>query len=152
MGKMSSSTKVSRINIFSDGASRGNPGPSSIAFIILNVDGNVLEKCSEFIGTGTNNQAEYEALSRALEVALEFTSKDVVCHLDSELVVKQLNGEYEVHNHVLREMQLKVNRIKRRFRNVSFEHVPRTNVYIQQVDEMANKILDDVENRFKTGN
>jgi len=141
--------KISQVKVFSDGASRGNPGPSAIAFLILDMDDKVLKRCSKFIGVGTNNQAEYRALISALEAAFDFTDRDVVCHLDSELVVKQLNGEYEVRNPVLKALRLEVNCIKQRFRSVSFEYVPRINVYIQQVDEMANKVLDDVENRLK---
>ncbi len=110
----------------------------------------MLKQCSNFIGIGTNNQAEYKALISALEAASDFTDREVTCHLDSELVVKQLNGEYKVHNPVLKALWLEVNRIKKRFRSVSFNYVPRTNIFVEQVDEMANKILDNIENRFKT--
>jgi len=148
---MSSISKLPKVKIFSDGASRGNPGPSAAAFIILSADDKVLKRCSRFIGVGTNNQAEYRALISALEAASDFTDQEVDCSLDSELVVKQLNGDYEVHNLVLKGLWLEVNRMKKGFRNVSFMYVRRTNLYIQQVDEMANEILDDVENRFKPG-
>lgn len=139
------SCKCDWIKIFSDGASRGNPGPSAIAFIILSMDGEVLKRDSRFIGIGTNNQAEYRALIHALEAASDLTDRDVICHLDSELVVKQLNKEYKVHNPALKDLWLKVNRIKERFRNVSFHHVQRTNRYIHEVDRMANKTLDEIQ-------
>ena len=87
----------------------------------------------------------------ALEAASDFTDEEVDCSLDSELVVKQLNRDYEVHNRVLKDLWLEVNRIKKRFRNVSFWYVRRTNLFIKQVDEMANEKLEGVENRFKPG-
>lgn len=142
---MQSISKVTRVKIFSDGASRGNPGPSAMAFLILAADDKVLERSSRFIGIGTNNQAEYKALLRALEKALNFTDGEVSCYLDSELVVNQLNGEYKVRNPDLKTLWFEVNRIRQRFRNVSFEHVPRTNAYVQQVDEMANEALENFQ-------
>lgn len=148
---MSFIPNLPKVKIFSDGASRGNPGPSAVAFMILSIDGKELKRCSKFIGIGTNNQAEYKALTYALEAAFDFTSLGVVCYLDSELVAKQLNEEYRVRDPVLKALWLEVNRIKRKFRHVSFEYVPRTNLYVQQVDEMAKKILGNVENSSKTG-
>lgn len=141
--------KLPRVIVFSDGASRGNPGPSAIAFMVLSGDGRVLKGFSRSVAIGTNNQAEYKALIRALEAASEFTDQDVACRLDSQLVVKQLNGEYKVRNPVLKDLWLRVNDLKRRFRTVSFEYVPRTNSDMQRVDEMANKTLDNIENRSK---
>lgn len=139
------SGKYDRVTTFSDGASRGNPGPSAIAFVILNMDDKVVRRHSEFIGIGTNNQAEYKALICALKAASDLTDRDVICHLDSELIVKQLNTEYKVRNPVLKGLWLEVNRIKERFRNVSFQHVPRTNVYVDEVDRMANRTLDGIQ-------
>ena len=137
--------KHAGIRIFSDGASRGNPGPSAIAFIFLSVDDRPLKRYSRFIGTGTNNQAEYKALIRALEDASDLTDGNITSYLDSELVVKQLNGEYRVRNLVLRGLWLEVERIKERFRTVSFQHVPRTNTHIREVDKMVNETLDEFQ-------
>lgn len=145
---MSTPTRISHIKVFSDGASRGNPGPSAIAFIILDTDNRVLKQHSEFIGVGTNNQAEYKALISALEVAFSFTDRSVLCFLDSELLVRQLNGEYKVRDWVLKALWREVNLVRRRFWSVSFEYVPRTNVYMRLVDKMANSALDRVENRL----
>jgi len=116
-----------------------------MAFLILSGDDKVLERSSKFIGIGTNNQSEYKALLRALETALHFTDGEVSCYLDSELVAKQLNGKYKVRNPNLKTLWLEVNRIKQRFRSVCFEYVPRTNAYIEQVDEMANDTLDNAQ-------
>lgn len=134
----------SRLEVYSDGASRGNPGPSAIAFMIVAEDGEILKKHSEYVGVKTNNQAEYEALISALKSASKLTSEEVVCRMDSELVVKHLNGKYQVRNPKLKILWLKVRELKRSFQKVSFEHVPRTDNYIQKVDQLANEALDMV--------
>ena len=81
-----------RLRVYSDGASRGNPGISAIAFMIMTEDGRLLKKYSKYVGIRTNNQAEYEALISALESASKLTDQEVTCCMDSQLVVKQLNG------------------------------------------------------------
>jgi len=78
--------------IYSDGGSRGNPGPAASAFIALSENNAILMKDARCIGSRTNNQAEYEALISALEFASKLKAEEVVCHLDSELVTQQLNG------------------------------------------------------------
>ena len=132
------------MKVYSDGASRGNPGPSAIAFIILGEDEKTLKSHSEYVGVKTNNQAEYEALISALEFASKLTSQEVVCYMDSELVVKQLNEEYQVRNRKLKTLWLKVHELKQDFKKISFIHVPRTNSYIQEVDLLANQTLNRV--------
>jgi ribonuclease HI len=105
-----------RVEIFSDGASRGNPGVSAIAFMILSADGQLLTRHTKYVGVRTNNQAEYGALIADLESASELHIQEVVCHLDSELVVKQLRGEYRVRNSVLKRLWLRVQELKKHFR------------------------------------
>lgn len=134
-----------RLKIYSDGASRSNPGPSAIAFIILNDRGLVLKESSEYVGIGTNNQAEYKALIAALKSAINYGG-DVVCCSDSALVVKQLNGEYEVHDAKMRTLWRKVIALKERFKKITFVHVPRTHEYIVRVDKLVNQTLDAEEN------
>lgn len=73
-----------RLKVYSDGASRGNPGPSAIAFMILSEGRETLKRYSKYVGIGTNNQAEYRALISALEFASKLTSREVVCYLESE--------------------------------------------------------------------
>jgi len=136
-----------RLRIYSDGASRGNPGPSAIAFVILTEDGKILKRHSEYVGVRTNNQAEYEALISALESASELTSQEVVCYLDSELVVKHLNGEFQVRSSKLKTLWLRVRGLEQRFQKIIFKHVPRTENYIQEVDWLANQTLDKVRGR-----
>ena len=132
------------MKVYSDGASRGNPGPSAIAFIILGEDEKILKRYSGYVGVKTNNQAEYEALISALEFASKLTSQEVVCYMDSELVVKHLNEEYHVRNQKLKTFWLKVHELKQNFKKISFIHVPRTNSYIQEVDWLANQTLNRV--------
>jgi ribonuclease HI len=97
---------------------------------------------SRYIGIGTNNQAEYKALFEALETAAALEPESVVCHLDSELVAKQLSGEYRVKNKELRQIWQKVQELKERFSEIRFVNVPRTHIVIQEVDKLVNLILD----------
>jgi len=134
-----------RLRVYSDGASRGNPGISAIAFMILTEDGRLLKRYSRYVGVRTNNQAEYEALISALESASKLTDQEVTCCVDSELVVKQLNGEYRVRNPTLKTLWLKVQELKQSFRRTTFKSVPRTDIHIEQVDRLANQALDRVK-------
>jgi len=97
---------------------------------------------SRYVGSRTNNQAEYEALIAALESAIALQAEEVICHLDSELVVKQLNGEYRVKNSELRKLWRKIQELTKRFKKSSFISVPRTNIQIQKADALVNKALD----------
>jgi ribonuclease HI len=135
--------------IFTDGGARGNPGPAAIAYVVLSDKGQVLTSNSRFIGSRTNNQAEYEAVIAALKSAAALHVDEVVCHLDSELVVKQLTGEYTVKNAALRKLCNKVQELSRCFRKVSFTNVPRTDIQIQKVDALVNETLDRELSRFK---
>jgi ribonuclease HI len=112
--------------------------------MILNEKGKPLKSCSKYIGMRTNNQTEYHALISALESASKLTQQGVTCYLDSELVVKQLNGAYQVRNPTLKALWLKVSELARRFQRISFTHVPRTDRYIQEVDRLANQTLEEI--------
>lgn len=127
--------------IYSDGASRGNPGPAAAAFKILDRRGVLMKLSTQFLGRRTNNEAEYEAVIFALKEARSFTKEIVHCFLDSELVVKQLNGEYQVLNPRLEGLWLRVRELQQEFRNVSFSHVSRSNINIKEVDKLANRVL-----------
>ena len=133
-----------RVKVYSDGASRGNPGISAIAFMILDEDDKLLKTCSKYVGIRTNNQAEYEALISALEFASKLTDQEVTCFIDSELVAKQLNEAYKVRNPRLRALWLKVQELEQSFERVKFKSVPRTDIHIRQVDRLANQALDRV--------
>jgi ribonuclease HI len=126
----------------SDGGARGNPGPGAIG-IIIRKDNEILTKYSQFIGRNvTNNIAEYEALIKALEIASKFTKEEVTCVLDSELVVKQLLGEYRVKNTRLMELFLKVQKLQENFKRIKYQHVSRMDKYQQITDEILNDELD----------
>ena len=129
--------------VYSDGGARGNPGPAAIAFLALTETGEVVKADSSFIGTHTNNQAEYDALNAALQFAIAAKAEEVVCHLDSELVVKQLNGEYSVKNLELQKLWRKARELRGYLKKVSFVNVPRSNPYISRADELVNKTLDE---------
>jgi len=131
-----------RLMIYSDGGARGNPGPAAIAFIALNDKGETVKADSCFIGVHTNNQAEYEALLMALKFASDKKTQEIVCHLDSELVAKQLNGQYSVKNNELWLLWRKVQELKVCFRKISFVNVPRGNPQIERADALVNKTLD----------
>jgi len=137
-----------KLKVYSDGASRGNPGQSAIAFIILSMDGRIQKKFSRYLGIRTNNQTEYEALISALEFASKMTSQEVICYMDSELVVRHLNGEYKVRNPNLRILWSEVHELTRNFQKTSFKYVPRTDKYIKMVDRLANQTLDRMSNGF----
>ncbi|TRO47654.1 ribonuclease HI family protein [Candidatus Bathyarchaeota archaeon] len=128
--------------IFSDGGARGNPGPAAIGFLILSKKGQVLMEKSRYLGSRTNNQAEYEALIEALESTVELRAEEVTCHLDSQLVVKQVTGEYRVKNSELRQLWRKVQELRRNFKKITLISVPRTNIHIQKADALVNEALD----------
>jgi len=130
---------------FSDGGARGNPGPAAIACLITAENGQVLTTKSRYIGLRTNNQAEYEALMLALETALSLGAEEVTCHLDSELVVKQLRGEYAVKNIELRKLWSKAYELRKQFKKAVFVSVPRTNSNIQKADCLVNAALDSLK-------
>jgi ribonuclease HI len=132
-----------RLHIYSDGGARGNPGPSAVAFVALNEKSETVKTDSCFIGVHTNNQAEYEALLLALKFAVEVKAQEVVCHLDSELVTKQLNGEYAVKNDLLWQLWREVGQLKACFKKISFVNVPRSNIQIQRADTLVNITLDE---------
>ncbi len=127
----------------SDGGARGNPGPGAIG-VIVRKDGEILRKYSGFIGENvTNNIAEYEALIKALEIASEFAKDELTCILDSELIVKQLLGEYKVRHPRLLELFLKVQKLQDRFKKIRYLYVSRWNKFQRIADELLNEELDN---------
>jgi ribonuclease HI len=134
---------LERLILYSDGGARGNPGPAAIAYLAVTETGQVIKADSRFIGEATNNQAEYNALIAALEFAIAFKAQEVMCHLDSELVAKQLKGEYSVKNLELQELWRKAKLLKSSFKQIRFINVPRTNPYIVRADALVNQILDN---------
>jgi len=138
------SKELRQLKVYSDGASRGNPGPAAAAIKIVNENGVVVKKFSKFLGRKTNNEAEYKALIEALQLARDFTKGYVHCFLDSELVVKQLKGEYQVRNPRLELLWLEVRELQQHFQSVSFIHISRTDKNMKEVDGLANRVLDSI--------
>ena len=134
---------LERLTLYSDGGARGNPGPAAIAYLAVTEAGQIIKADSRFIGIHTNNQAEYKALIAALQFAVANKVEEAVCHLDSELVAKQLNGEYSVKNFELQKLWRSAKELKGCFKKISFVNVPRSNPYIQRADALVNKILDE---------
>ena len=129
-----------RAHVYFDGGSRGNPGPAAVGWVIVTGDGIVAEG-GHTIGRATNNQAEYEALIRALRVARDYGFDEVDVRGDSELIVKQVRGEWDTNDPQLRERRVTVRELLTGFEEWSIEHVPRE--INERADELANEALDD---------
>ncbi len=123
-----------------DGASRGNPGPASIGVSIENETGEEVVHASEAIGIATNNVAEYRALLKALELLAGLDARRALFLLDSELIVRQMNGQYKVKDPKMRMLHAEVRRGLTRFTEAVFRHVPRAEN--TRADALANQALD----------
>jgi len=128
-----------RAHLYFDGASRGNPGPAAIGWVLVSGDGIVAE-AGERIGQATNNLAEYEALVAGLEAALEYGFEEVVIRGDSELIVKQVRGEWDTNDPDLRERRVRARELLMDFDEWSISHVPRE--LNDRADDLANEALD----------
>lgn len=136
-------TTYTRVIAYSDGGSRGNPGPSAAGYVILDPQDNLLFEGGKYLGVTTNNQAEYQAVFLGLEKAKDIGAKHVDFRMDSLLVVNQLNGAYRVKNHDLWPIYERIKDLCTHFEKVSFRHVRRE--YNQLADGMVNRILDAQE-------
>lgn len=125
-----------RLRILLDGSSHGNPGPSGIGIIILNEDGKELARIREYVGIRTNNEAEYLALIRAIELAIELGAEEVELFSDSKLLVKQVSGEYRVRDEGLGKLHGKVLELMERIR-ARLIHVGREEN--EEADRLANQ-------------
>jgi len=134
-----------KLTIHSDGGARGNPGPAAIGVLIETDKGEMLEEISEYIGESTNNIAEYTAVLRGLQVlkarfGQQTVDLEIDWKLDSELVVKQLSGEYKVKNPGLRNIFLEIQDMRAHFPKLSLLHVRREEN--QEADRLVNEALD----------
>ena len=127
--------------LYTDGACRGNPGPSSAGWVIEDPHGRVISQAGVFLGTGTNNEAEYSAAILGLEAAFQRGAKELVLRADSELMIKQLKGIYRVKNERLKPLFKKLQSIIAKFQSVELEHVKRH--LNQAADRQANLALDE---------
>ena len=133
---------MKKFTIYCDGASRGNPGEAGIGFIVLDEQGSTVRRVSDYLGKSTNNVAEYTALIRALQETIKLGGTHVRAYSDSELVVKQLKGEYRVKNQGLLPLFQQVAGLAARFEEFIIEHLPREQN--KEADDLANKGIDDV--------
>lgn len=131
---------MDKLITYTDGGSRNNPGPAACGVVILDEKGETIYTGSKFLGTATNNEAEYGALIAALTKAKELGGKEVACHLDSELVVKQLNREYKVKDEKMKELYARVIKLTLDFDKVAFIHVRREKNKL--ADKLVNAELD----------
>ncbi|MFA5925435.1 MAG: ribonuclease HI family protein [Parcubacteria group bacterium] len=136
---------MDKIKTFSDGAARGNPGPSAIGVVIES--GGEKKTYREFIGYATNNEAEYKALIFALQKIKLLYGKtksktlDIDCYLDSELVVKQMNHEYKISEENTQKFFLQIWNLSIDFKEVRYFHIPRAKN--SEADHLANLALDE---------
>jgi ribonuclease HI len=129
-----------RATLYTDGGSRGNPGPAAYAYVLETGDGTVLDARGETIGVATNNVAEYRALLEGLEAAVRAGVDELVVVSDSELLVKQMRGEYKVKNAALRELSLEAARRAREVGTVTYRAVRRESNVL--ADRLVNEALD----------
>ncbi|MBI3952554.1 MAG: ribonuclease HI family protein [Candidatus Doudnabacteria bacterium] len=129
-----------KIVIYTDGGARGNPGPSAIGFVVYGEGEHPLKQIGKFIGEGTNNQAEYKALIAGLTEAANMDATEVICFLDSELVTRQLNGQYKIKEPELQKLIAEVFKLSNKFLKVEYKHVPREKNKL--ADKLVNEALD----------
>ncbi|MHA1461382.1 MAG: ribonuclease HI family protein [Promethearchaeota archaeon] len=133
--------KGDKLKIYTDGASRGNPGPAASAFIFVHNDIIIHDECV-FIGTATNNTAEYQAIISALKTAERFSRGHIQVHSDSNLAVQQINKKWKINYAHLSKMCKEVYKLREKYEKVEFFHVGRNHPYIQKCDKLCNERLD----------
>lgn len=130
------------ISVYIDGASRGNPGLSGIGVVIMR--GNLkIKEVAEFVGTKTNNRAEYLALKKALEVASEIDD-EIIIFSDSKLVVQQRNKQYKIRNKELKILAREITNLERKYKFVNYKYIPRQENKL--ADLLANRAIEQMLN------
>jgi ribonuclease HI len=135
-----------KARLSTDGGSRGNPGPAAAAYVLETEDGTVLDAHGQTIGVATNNVAEYRALVEGLRKAVELQVDDLEVVSDSELLVKQMRGEYRVKNKALIELSLEAARLARQIPSVRYTAVRRE--HNELADRLVNEALDSAGERL----
>ena len=129
------------LHAFTDGASRGNPGESGIGVILKDPDGTVVEEIFGYLGTSTNNRAEYAALLTGVELARRHKCTHLISHSDSELIVRQLQGAYKIKDKTLRQWAERVHAaVRSGGLKLELKHIPREQNH--EADELANMGID----------
>jgi ribonuclease HI len=128
-----------RVMVYIDGGSRGNPGPAA-AGVVITADGEVIHQAGIYLGRATSNVAEYRGLLAGLEAARRLGASEAEVRSDSQLLVRQMTGEYRVRNPGIKPLHEKAARLAGMFRRCDFRHVPRQENL--QADELVNRALD----------
>ena len=131
--------------LFADGGSRGNPGPAASGAVLIGSDGRILHEVGHYLGVATNNVAEWTALKLGLEAAIEHGVSSLAVRLDSQLVVRQVSGEYRVKHPDLQPLHLRVKSLLRKFAHVDVRHIPREENAL--ADAVVNRVLDQEASR-----
>ena len=129
------------LRIFSDGGSRGNPGPSAYA-IVVTENGKVIHEHSEFLGIHTNNYAEYRGLIAAITKAVQLGAKEAEFVMDSQLVIRQMTGEYQVKSEAMKELYQDAKTLASLIPKVKFTNVRRSELLIPRADALLNEEMD----------
>jgi ribonuclease HI len=129
------------MRVFSDGAARGNPGPAGAGAVLTDSKGNVLARLGRYLGRQTNNVAEYQGLLIGLRRAQEMGAREIEVRADSQLMIRQLKGEYAVRNAALKPLHAEALRLLRSFGSFGLEHIPRAENSL--ADEMSNRAIDE---------
>jgi ribonuclease HI len=132
--------EIDHVNVRIDGASRGNPGRAGIGIVVEDANGKTIERYSEYIGMKTNNEAEYAALRKALELASRHCKKHITILSDSELLVKQRQKQYKTRKRHLKSLAMEVAELEGVFEKVDYKHVPREQN--READRLANLAID----------
>ena len=131
-----------KVLVYTDGGSRGNPGPSAYGVVLANEDGKVLKQTARFLGEGTNNEAEYRGLIAGLGLALEIGADEVEVVMDSQLVVHHVDGSYRLKAEHLRPLLEEARTLLKRFRSAKVVYRGRENPMTSRADELVNQELD----------
>ncbi len=134
------STPALQATLYADGGSRGNPGHAASGAVLVAIDGTVIREIGRYLGIATNNVAEWNALLDGLAGARELAIDSLAVRLDSELVVKQLTGEYRVKHPDLQPLYQRAKQLLRQFSHVDLRHVRRADNKL--ADALVNRVLD----------
>lgn len=137
--------KLNEVKLYTDGGSRGNPGPSAGAYVIMDMADIVVKKNGKYLGITTNNLAEYHSLKGGLEAAIAMGVKFVHVYMDSLLVINQMKGIYKIKNDELMPIHKAVRALLSSFEQVQFTHIPRE--YNQLADDVVNEVLDGIDDK-----
>src|SRR6266571_1917508 len=133
--------------LYTDGGARGNPGPGAIGILICDEHDRPKKEHKEFLGVATSNEAEYRALIKGLALAAKYTDGDLLCISDSELLIRQMRGEYRVREPRLQELHRAALERTDAFVSVTYEYRPRLTGWLRRAEELVNEALDLVEKR-----